>query len=62
MRTGPLGSFLFGWFFVFLISHLQPSFYRAGHWTRRSPPVRAVNLHNLENSPLKQIYTKYELF
>lgn len=36
--------------------------YPAGHWTRCSTLVRTVNLHNLYNSPLKQIYTKYELF
>lgn len=46
----------------FLISLSQSTVYPAGYWTRCSTPVRMVNLHNLYNSPLKQIYTKYELF
>lgn len=49
-------------FFFFLISLLQSTVYPAGYWTRCSTPVRTVNLHNLYNSPLKQIYTKCELF
>lgn len=59
VQTGPLGSY---YFLKLVFCNHHPQFTQQVTGLRCSIPVRTVNLHNLYSSPLKQIYTKYELF